>query len=519
MSHIPGYWMFIVSATIMIFTLILSLRRIGSPIGKAFHLLVISAILWNVAYLFELSAPALPTKLFFARIQFIGIIMIPIAWLYLSLLHTRKKLPRYLWIAILGISGSTLAIVLFVPLPNVFWAAPSFVYHDGRALSLDYDYGPWFFYVFFPFVYILLTASLALLAQLFKQKHPIYGRQTLLIISGTLIPTVVNVLYVLDISPVPHINYSTATLWLTGLLVWWALFRYRFLDLNPIARDVILEVMQDIVLVVDERGRIVDANKAALRLLGEEEDAIGRNLAETRLGNLPSVFANKAAGKAGLFELNGRWYDVAETLYSHATVLHGGTLYLLHDVTERETLHRHLEELGRRDPLTGVYNRGELEKRVVSLARDAGAQGTMLSLLMLDIDAFKDINDTYGHETGDHALETFAKILFGHIQPTDLIGRYGGDEFVIVCPGCDEAKAIALAESIREAVSLRVMRAKDATSFTIHASIGVLTVDGSAQDIPTESSVLLSAVDKALYAAKHQGRNRVVALERSPLAE
>ena len=187
-------------------------------------------------------------------------------------------------------------------------------------------------------------------------------------------------------------------------------------------------------------------------------------------------------------------------------------MVLFHDVTEREKLHEQIAELGRRDPLTGVFNRRELLLHIEQFSKEAFDTHVPLSLLMLDIDGFKRINDTYGHEAGDRALEVFAKTLFRNIQVSDIVGRYGGDEFIIASLGMDEEAARQLAERIRVQVASLVLASR-LGNFTLEVSLGAKTYRFSdSQESIDPLSVMLAEVDSALYIAKREGKNRVVHL-------
>lgn len=156
------------------------------------------------------------------------------------------------------------------------------------------------------------------------------------------------------------------------------------------------------------------------------------------------------------------------------------------------------------DALTGLWNRAYLQHSIeekISLAR---RHGPPLSLLVIDLDHFKKINDQYGHPFGDETLKAAAAAITNAVRIEDVVCRYGGEEFVVLAPSTNAAGAAALAERIRSAISEIVLHHR-ATNVSFTASIGTATLD-AASDIP-----LLEAADQALYEAKHQGRNRVCA--------
>ncbi|AKC87745.1 sensor domain-containing diguanylate cyclase [Pseudoxanthomonas suwonensis] len=177
-------------------------------------------------------------------------------------------------------------------------------------------------------------------------------------------------------------------------------------------------------------------------------------------------------------------------------------------LAQLETAHARLREASRHDALTGLYNRGWFRERFDSLLEAARLQGQPLSLLMVDLDHFKDINDRYGHLVGDDCLRRSARVVEGILHPYGaLVARYGGEEFIAALPGVDIYKARDLAEEICMRLREEPMRTRG-PAVTVTASIGVHAVDtGADEDLATDQA--LQVVDNALYAAKSGGRDQV----------
>ena len=172
---------------------------------------------------------------------------------------------------------------------------------------------------------------------------------------------------------------------------------------------------------------------------------------------------------------------------------------------EIERKKNELEVLATRDSLTGVLNRRSLFEGMHALVRDARLNGKPLSCIMTDIDHFKKVNDTYGHATGDEVIKLMAGLLTEHMDPTALVGRYGGEEFVIVLPDVDETQAALAADRLRQ-LFYACETLPSGKSIRLSASFGVAS-DTTGQ---LEPSALVDNADKALYKAKESGRNRVV---------
>ena len=170
---------------------------------------------------------------------------------------------------------------------------------------------------------------------------------------------------------------------------------------------------------------------------------------------------------------------------------------------------RKLADAALREPLTGLYNRRHFEERLVSELAAARRHERALSLLVVDIDRFKDVNDLHGHPAGDEVLRTVGRVLREATRKEDLLARFGGDEFVILARESGLSGARALAEILRTRIeSARCVWGDSKLQVT--ASIGVASCAGERARKLDEKQVF-EAADRALYRAKEQGRNRVVA--------
>jgi diguanylate cyclase (GGDEF)-like protein len=173
-----------------------------------------------------------------------------------------------------------------------------------------------------------------------------------------------------------------------------------------------------------------------------------------------------------------------------------GYMAVRQDITDR----KRIEEISITDRLTGIYNRVRLDEVLKNEHERFKRYGDSFSVILFDIDHFKYINDTHGHLVGDKALKEIAQLTRRMVRATDVPGRWGGEEFLIVSPHSDQEGAKQLAEKLRLAIAEHDF----GRAARITASFGVATVD--AQTTPDS---LLKAVDDALYHAKENGRNRV----------
>ena len=205
-------------------------------------------------------------------------------------------------------------------------------------------------------------------------------------------------------------------------------------------------------------------------------------------------------GARGSFDASSR--RVLEILANQAAA----TIQLIKDKEQQR-------QLAVRDGLTGLYNRrafGEL--LLAAIANEDRRGGGHLGLVMLDLDHFKNLNDTYGHPAGDAALRSVARLLGQHLRKGDQAARYGGEEFVVILPGSDEQRSIGAAERLRSALQKHRFIFEGAR-IPLTASLGVAVWPADGR----EAEALVSAADHALYAAKQAGRNRVVSSSSLPV--
>lgn len=175
------------------------------------------------------------------------------------------------------------------------------------------------------------------------------------------------------------------------------------------------------------------------------------------------------------------------------------------DISDRKKLESELEELATRDPLTGLYNRRELSRLLEEELERARRYQRSLALLWIDFDHFKDVNDTYGHAAGDSVLKSVSRLLEDSVRSVDWVGRFGGEEFVIVLPEMEMAEARDTADRLRQQVSAAPQPLGDGNTVPLTISIGVAVYPGHG----VTGAQLRAAADRAMYRAKEQGRNCV----------
>jgi diguanylate cyclase (GGDEF)-like protein len=167
-----------------------------------------------------------------------------------------------------------------------------------------------------------------------------------------------------------------------------------------------------------------------------------------------------------------------------------------------------LSELSARDALTGLYNRWYVMEKIESEMNRSLRHGSPVAVLMIDIDHFKRVNDTWGHAAGDLVLKSVGQVLRDSCRIYDVPGRYGGEEFCVVLPETALGSSPAVAERIRTRVAAAMVPA-GGSAINVTASIGIAGIDDDTADAILTANALIDRADRALYVAKHRGRNRV----------
>jgi diguanylate cyclase (GGDEF)-like protein/putative nucleotidyltransferase with HDIG domain/PAS domain S-box-containing protein len=289
----------------------------------------------------------------------------------------------------------------------------------------------------------------------------------------------------------------------------------------------LIDNMHDGVVFVDAQAKIVLWNTGVERLTGVSASAaFGRMFTPNLLDMRNSVgqrVPNEQCPVSHAIATGVQWLGRVSIMGRHgllvAVDLHGipvrtvdgaihGATVLLHDVSSETSLEEKCQALHAqvaKDPMTQVANRAEFDRMLNNFVAAHQESNLPCSLIMSDIDHFKSINDTYGHQAGDEAIITFASLLKSMCRSGDLVARYGGEEFAILCADCTNAAAARKAEEIRK--SLADVKHSCLGNKSITASFGVTVLQTG--DTP---ETMLRRADRALLQAKDQGRNQVVQL-------
>ncbi len=379
---------------------------------------------------------------------------------------------------------------------------------EGPFPALVLTHGP-VFWIQVAYTYTLLAAAVAILARHFASNWELYRREAPLILGAMVVPMAANILYLSGRSPIPNADITGYSLSVTIVLLSIALLRDGSLEVSRIAPHEILDEMRDGMLVADDRGRIVYANRRAAQIVGlglRRLPLIADALFSPGSAVHLLVVGEPVPGGVAELAKDGDLYEFTLSRVQHRRAGRGrDRLIAIQEVGDKRRAEQRIEQLAFFDPLTGLPNRHHFQRALEEAVRKAEHAGGELAVLFLDLDRFKQVNDSLGHGAGDELLRQMARRLEGALADSmgsgGLVARLGGDEFTILLHEGEAADDAA-------ELSARVLRKLEAPvrvfgrEIFCSASLGIAVhpADGESAE-----QLLLSA-DTAMYAAKAGGR-------------
>ena len=499
--------------------------------GSLFFLLLISVAGYALIAGLEATFVALRWKILWSTLEYIcsG----SVATLFLMFAARYSGYDRWMhgWLRFAAWSVPSAAFLLVATnaLHHLVWQV--FLPGPVGSNAVIYIHGPGF-YAIMGVLYTYVFVACVLLLRSATRPGVIRHRQSAMLLLGTLFPLIGGVLYGLGITPIQGLNLIPISFFFTAIVLFVGIGPFRVLDLVPIARDTLVERMPEAVLVLDTERRIIDLNPAARRLLDLDSSAIGRGIEETSAlwDQIRGYCHDGDSGQIefGLIETPLCYVNVRVSPLSGPNGQPSGHLIMIHDITKRhvaeaelqqanqrlkgqiekiEALQAELQEQAISDALTGLFNRRRLDEVLLREVKRAQHDDGIVSVILFDIDNFKQVNDRYGHAAGDRLLQDLAHLLRERTRSGDIACRYGGDEFLLVLPETPIDSATVRADEIRVAFSNLSLHAVPGshTGETVSLSAGVAACPNNAL---TEDA-LIRSVDEAMYAAKRAGCNRV----------
>lgn len=487
---------------------------------------------WQFTSIFVCLSREEHIAMFWITARFVGLMLMVPFFLAFALQYTGREK----WT-----SSKHLAALFIIPILSILVICTNSLHHwmirdihysmDGPLLYVDMVRYGWYFWVHTIYCYLMVLIASLLILQMAARSYHLYRQQALTLMMGVIPGVAASIVDAFNLLPQFRQPVTPLGFALTGIFFFDSINRRQLLNVVPIAREMLIENMGDGMLVLNEAKQIVDINPTAEALLNvQSSEIIGQPFREALKDwrALIDSYHNKKISQIEVpFDKDGqrKFIDirVSPVLNRSANLI--GRLIVLRDITQQKNmeeelrasneqltaqlgeinnLHALLQEQVIRDPLTGLYNRRYLNETIQHVTDRATRKQSPLSILMIDIDQFKNVNDAYGHAAGDNILVTMCEKLTANVRSSDLVYRYGGDELLILMLDTPPETALQRAEMIRTSVENATIEV-DGKQIPLTVSIGVATYPADGRDLWE----VIDAADIALYEAKSNGRNRV----------
>jgi diguanylate cyclase (GGDEF)-like protein/PAS domain S-box-containing protein len=481
---------------------------------KAFSAMVLCVSVYLFGYLMIINNNNLQEMIFWNQIQYLGLPFISVLWLMVALLYTKTIYSLKIRMALLLFSVPV--ITFFMRLTN-HWHHLFYTKWEMRQLfgyySLYMERGFWYYVnISYTILCLLLTVIIYFIGYL-KNKVGYTKSHFLVFLFASLLP-LIGIVLILFAFDERSIDYSALIMPVSLLIISYGILKYDFLEIRTLARETIFENNFAGMVVLGPGKRIIDYNKAAEKFFEAINISLNNYPIEHILDREPKlleIFESEASRDFSLvIDGEERFFEIDVVPLGDPHDGNTRMLKSIRDVTEERKIQEKLKFLATTDSLSGLYNRAEFMNLAQREFAWAKRNNEELSLLIMDLDNFKVINDTFGHAAGDEMIREMGSIIMTSFRKTDIAGRIGGEEFAVVLKNASLEEAKKVAEQFRETVARRkVIYGKQEISFTV--SIGVAAIRGNTDDINDIEDTLKMA-DDALYKAKAKGRNCVVTL-------
>lgn len=524
------YLVLLIGSTVVTFSASLIARKRNAPGSTTLRALLVVMSMWSATAAAIYIQDGFAGKVFWLNVMVVPVAIAPILFMTFILKFSGSPV----WVTRRALTLLYAFSIVFILLQwtnsyhHLVLSSVQLVEQDGFS-ALEIQRGPVYF-VNLAIAYGTVTMGILTLVREALRASHLYRNQYRLLLLGCIVPLAFSIYSQLDYNALGNLDTSPISFGITGVIFAFTTLRTHFMDLIPVARSHLIENMGDGVLVLDAQNRIADLNPAMEVLLAEQpQQLLGKCAFETFGG-----WVEKTSAIFGDFELKtevrlpsmpSQILDLRMTPLYDKNDLINGRLLVFRDITERKEVEKRLRdanfrlksqlieigilqsqlrEQAVRDSLTGLFNRRYLEETLDRELARAARESYPVSIIMIDIDHFKQINDTYGHEAGDIMLKALGGMLMTHSRRGDFACRYGGEEFLIVMPNMARSIVQERAAALRQSLKALMVRYGNHT-LTATYSMGIASYPANGD---TRES-FLRAADMAMYAAKNAGRDDI----------
>ena len=408
--------------------------------ARIFAVTMVAVTIWITFYLLELLSIQEEIRLIWLKFKYVGIISIPPSFLiFILIFSSRLKKVHTNTVLLLSIIPSiSIALAFTNECHKLF-------FHEITYLNeIIINPGPWY-WIHIVYSYLLMIFSIFILFKYTNKRIEHNKKQVIMIFIGSIIPLLTNfanqmILLLPEFRDI-IVNPTMPSFIISGFVIFYGMFRYNFFNINPVARDIIFEKIDDGVLVLDKNGKIVDCNIAATKILDRDMESLIDSYAEDHFHIWPDLIdrLNKKENLKDEVKLlinnEIEYFDINfYPIYSNDRE-YLGKVMVGRNITERKMVEIKYKYLSIHDKLTGLYNRTYFDEEVHRLEN---SRNFPVTIFVIDLDDLKLVNDNYGHPAGDKLLQNMANFLRYIFRYEDMVARVGGDEFIILLPNTDE---------------------------------------------------------------------------------
>ncbi len=500
------FYIYILSSIVILILFYISVYKSSEEKTTSFSFFVLNSFFYVFGFAIE-QASTNPIQVYLATvIQYMGIPFVPVFLLFVICEFADRPIKKK-WIRAILFIVPVIALLLVItyPLNLIYYKNIAFsFYPDKYGVEIE---GSIYHTILFLYVYSLFIYSYIIVAWAYIKGDAAFRKKIFFIIVGTPTPLIILLMYILNNTFYKADFLPVVIIYICVYFEYNIVVKYPFFSINFVRTNV-LDDMRDGYILVDYNNNYLDSNNVAKKIFPNFIDLeMGTPLSS--LKNIPKVLLSQDGDidkelKIKLDDGTVKYFSLKKS-----TVIHKkqGEIcsWLLHDITENMIVLNDLEFMANYDSLTGIFNRTTFFKKCNDLFYEDTNARIPFSIMMIDIDYFKKVNDTYGHIYGDKTIVEVINRIKSNLRKEDVLARYGGEEFVIYLEDVTEEVAEVIGEKLRKAVAAEPFIIDDKIfNVTISIGISIYNVEkhGSIDDI-------LASADKLLYKAKNSGRNKI----------
>ena len=494
----------LVSLVISSFICIYAWRHQQARGTRAFAVACFTSIFWMSGDIIGRLSYTLDGQWLGELVRHLGVASLPVALLVFIYRYCGKETPRRQILLLSIIPCISWLVLLTNPWHLLFFSKIKL----GVMNSLKFDYGDYFWFVYLPYGYGLMAVGFIIALYELSRASRHHRKQIFILLLSLCVPFAVNIIGVFRL--VSEFSYTSLSFPAFFMIMAVAIFRCHFLVSNPIAYKTVFQTLRDGVIVFDQNNTVMDINPAAAKGLGRSAGKIIGQSFEKVFEPWEKVIG-KYQSQIDLYDeielnMNGipRFMSISITPLRNSNEIYNGRIFTIRDITTSKQHQISLETLAFHDPLTRLANRRKFAEEVEIALEKADESGENFAILYFDLNHFKLVNDTLGHETGDEFLKYVAARVASVLRKPDLLARVGGDEFVALLHNCDEAGIEVVLERLLENVRRPFKIGEHTLIADLSVGAAFYPVNG------TNLEELMRFADSEMYRAKQNSRKGVL---------